>query len=119
MDDTLLLSRLQFALNISFHILFPTISLGLGWLLVFFKMRYSRTKDEKWIKLYFFWVKIFALTFALGVASGITMPFQFSTNWPGFLAMAGNVAGPILAYEVLLAFFLEGTFMGIMFLSYR
>lgn len=119
MDDTLLLSRLQFALNISFHILFPTISLGLGWLLVFFKMRYSRTKDEKWIKLYFFWVKIFALTFALGVASGITMPFQFSTNWPGFLEMAGNIAGPILAYEVLLAFFLEGTFLGIVLFAYR
>lgn len=119
MDDPLLLSRVQFALNISFHILFPTITLGLAWMLVFFKCRFKRTGDDKWMKAYFYWVKIFALTFALGVVSGITMPFQFATNWPGFLATVGNIAGPILAYEVLIAFFLEGTFIGVMLFGFK
>ncbi len=119
MDDPLLLSRVQFALNISFHILFPTITLGLAWMLVFFKCRFKRTGDDKWMKAYFYWVKIFALTFALGAVSGITMPFQFATNWPGFLETVGNIAGPILAYEVLIAFFMEGTFIGVMLFGYR
>lgn len=113
MDDSLFLSRLQFALNISFHILFPTVTLGLAWALVFFKCRYKRTKDEKWMQAYSFWVKIFGITFALGAVTGFTMPFQFATNWPGYLETVGNIAGPILAYEVLLAFFLEGTFIGV------
>jgi len=114
MDDALLLSRLQFAANITFHILFPTITIGLAWVLLFFKLRYSRTGDKKWMGLYKFWVKIFALSFALGVVSGITMSFQFGTNWPGFMATVGDVAGPLLGYEVLTAFFLEASFLGIM-----
>lgn len=114
MLETLLLSRIQFAANISFHILFPTITIALGWLLVFFKWRYNRTHVETWMSLYFFWVKIFALTFALGVVSGITMSFQFGTNWPGFMEKVGNVAGPLLGYEVMTAFFMEATFLGIM-----
>ena len=112
--DPLLLARLQFAANITFHILFPTISIAMGWFLLFFKTRFVATGQQHWMDAYQFWVKIFALTFALGVVSGITMSFQFGTNWPGFMNTVGNVAGPLLAYEVLTAFFLEATFLGIM-----
>jgi cytochrome bd ubiquinol oxidase subunit I len=112
--DALLLSRIQFAANISFHILFPTITIALGWVLLFFRLRFARTGDRKWMDAYLFWVKVFALSFALGVVSGITMSFQFGTNWPGFMETVGNVAGPLLAYEVLTAFFLEAVFLGIM-----
>lgn len=112
--DPLLLARLQFAANITFHILFPTISIAMGWFLLFFKTRFIATGEQHWMDTYQFWVKIFALTFALGVVSGITMSFQFGTNWPGFMNTVGNVAGPLLAYEVLTAFFLEATFLGIM-----
>jgi cytochrome bd ubiquinol oxidase subunit I len=112
--DPLLLHRIQFAANISFHILFPTITIALAWVLLFFKLRFSSTKDAKWMDAYAFWVKIFALSFALGVVSGITMSFQFGTNWPGYMKTVGNIAGPLLAYEVLTAFFLEATFLGVM-----
>ncbi len=112
--DPVVLARLQFAANITFHILFPTISIALGWFLLFFKTRFVATDEQHWMDAYQFWVKIFALTFALGVVSGITMSFQFGTNWPGFMNTVGNVAGPLLAYEVLTAFFLEATFLGIM-----
>ncbi len=114
MLDTLMLSRIQFAANISFHILFPTITIALGWILVFFKWRYLRTQVSEWLDLYYFWVKVFALTFALGVVSGITMSFQFGTNWPGFMERVGDVAGPLLGYEVMTAFFMEATFLGVM-----
>jgi cytochrome d ubiquinol oxidase subunit I len=112
--DPVLLARIQFAANISFHILFPAITIALGWVLFFFKRRFQRTGDDKWIAAYRFWVKVFALSFALGVVSGVTMSFQFGTNWPGFMEIAGNIAGPLLAYEVLTAFFLEATFLGVM-----
>jgi cytochrome bd ubiquinol oxidase subunit I len=112
--DTLLLSRIQFAANISFHILFPSISIALGWFLFYFKIRYKGDGDDVWMRAYRFWVKVFALTFALGVVSGITMSFQFGTNWPGYMETVGNIAGPLLGYEVLTAFFLEATFLGIM-----
>lgn len=112
--DPLLLSRLQFALNISFHILFPSLSIGLGWLLFYFRVRNTISGDQAWAYAYHFWVKVFALTFALGVVSGIVMSFQFGTNWPGFMERAGNIAGPLLGYEVLTAFFLEASFLGIM-----
>ncbi|NVK23513.1 MAG: cytochrome ubiquinol oxidase subunit I, partial [Gammaproteobacteria bacterium] len=112
--DTLMLSRIQFAANISFHILFPTITIALGWLLFYFKLRFDQTQNPVWMRVYRFWVKIFALTFAVGVVSGITMSFQFGTNWPGFMEKVGNIAGPLLGYEVLTAFFLEATFLGIM-----
>jgi cytochrome bd ubiquinol oxidase subunit I len=117
--DALLLARIQFAANISFHILFPTITIALGWILLFFKLRFNATGDDKWMDAYRFWVKVFALSFAFGVVSGITMSFQFGTNWPGFMETVGNVAGPLLAYEVLTAFFLEATFLGIMLFGYR
>ena len=114
MIDTLLLSRIQFGANISFHILFPTISIALGWFLLYFKLQHNKSGDSSWQDAYQFWVKIFALTFALGVVSGITMSFQFGTNWPGYMEVVGNIAGPLLAYEVLTAFFLEATFLGVM-----
>ena len=120
--DTLMLSRLQFAANMSFHILFPTITIAMCWLLLFFRIRVMATKSNglattasnAWEEAYYFWTKVFALTFALGVVSGITMSFQFGTNWPGFMEKTGNISGPLLGYEVLTAFFLEATFLGIM-----
>ncbi|MDI1271275.1 MAG: cytochrome ubiquinol oxidase subunit I [Polaromonas sp.] len=112
--DAFLLARIQFAANITFHILFPTISISLAWVLLFFKLRFVKTGQQHWMDAYQFWVKIFALTFALGVVSGITMSFQFGTNWPGYMEKVGNIAGPLLAYEVLTAFFLEATMLGVM-----
>ena len=112
--DALILARMQFAANITFHILFPTISIALGWTLLFFRLRWLRSGDDAWLMAYRFWTKVFALTFALGVVSGITMSFQFGTNWPGYMERVGNVAGPLLGYEVLTAFFLEATFLGVM-----
>jgi cytochrome d ubiquinol oxidase subunit I len=116
--DTLLLSRLQFAANISFHILFPTINIALCWFLLYFRLRQSRARGtpqaQHWEEAYYLWTKVFALSFALGVVSGITMSFQFGTNWPGYMERVGNIAGPLLGYEVLTAFFLEATFLGIM-----
>lgn len=114
MLDTLILSRMQFAANISFHILFPAITIALAWFLFYFKLRFNLSGDPIWMRAYRFWVKIFALTFALGVVTGITMSFQFGTNWPGYMETVGNIAGPLLGYEVLTAFFLEATFLGIM-----
>ena len=118
--DALILARMQFAANITFHILFPTISIGLGWMLLFFRWRWLRLRRsdgaaaQGWLDAYRFWTKVFALTFALGVVSGITMSFQFGTNWPGFMERVGDIAGPLLAYEVLTAFFLEAGFLGVM-----
>ena len=112
--DALILARMQFAANMTFHILFPTITIALGWSLLFFRWRWLKTADTAWLAAYRFWTKVFALSFALGVVSGITMSFQFGTNWPGFMEKAGNVAGPLLGYEVLTAFFLEAGFLGVM-----
>lgn len=116
--DTLLLSRIQFGANIAFHILFPTINIALCWFLVYFRLRHGAARDAQeargWEEAYYLWTKIFALTFAIGVVTGITMTFQFGTNWPGYMERAGNIAGPLLGYEVLTAFFLEATFLGIM-----
>ncbi|HCH23317.1 MAG TPA: cytochrome ubiquinol oxidase subunit I, partial [Oceanospirillaceae bacterium] len=116
---TLSLSRIQFAANISFHILFPTITMALGWLLFYFKLRFEISQHPVWMRIYRFWVKIFALTFAIGVVTGITMSFQFGTNWPGFMEKVGNIAGPLLGYEVMSAFFLEATFLGVMLFGIR
>lgn len=116
--DALILARMQFAAIITFHILFPVISIALAWVLMFFRWRYLRAvqpvERQAWLGAYRFWTKVFALTFALGVVSGIPMSFQFGTNWPGFMERVGNVAGPLLGYEVLTAFFLEAGFLGIM-----
>ncbi|SDY68856.1 cytochrome ubiquinol oxidase subunit I [Nitrosomonas halophila] len=112
--DPFILARIQFAANISFHILFPAITMGLAWLLMYFRIRYTLSRNQVWEQAYYFWVKIFALSFAMGIVSGVTMSFQFGTNWPGFMERAGNIAGPLLGYEVLTAFFLEASFLGIM-----
>jgi cytochrome d ubiquinol oxidase subunit I len=114
MDEAVLLARAQFGLNIGFHILFPSLTIALGWILLYFRIRYARSGDPAWLATYKLWTKVFALSFAMGVVSGITMSFQFGTNWPGFMQKVGNIAGPLLAYEVLTAFFLEATFLGIM-----
>jgi len=112
--DLLLLARAQFGLNIGFHILFPSLTIGLAWILVYFRIRYARSGDAAWLATYKLWTKVFALSFAMGVVTGITMSFQFGTNWPGFMNHVGNIAGPLLAFEVLTAFFLEATFLGVM-----
>ncbi|WP_338809541.1 cytochrome ubiquinol oxidase subunit I [Neisseria leonii] len=114
--DALILSRIQFAVNISFHILFPTINIALAWLVVYFRSRANRGGADApvWEQAYYFWTKVFAVSFAMGVVSGVVMSMQFGTNWPGFMERAGNVAGPLLGYEVLTAFFLEAGFLGIM-----
>ena len=112
--EALLLARAQFGLNIAFHILFPSLTIGLAWLLVYFRLKYARTGEAAWLATFRLWTKVFALTFAMGVVSGITMSFQFGTNWPGYMMKVGNVAGPLLAYEVLTAFFLEATFLTVM-----
>src|SRR5438552_1137016 len=114
MDEALILARIQFGLNIGFHILFPTITIGLAWIVAWFRIRYELTREEAWLRTYKLWVRVFALTFAMGVVSGVTMSFQFGTNWPGYMNRVGNIAGPLLAYEVLTAFFLEATFLGVM-----
>ena len=114
MEDALLLARAQFGLNIGFHILFPTLTIALAWFLVAFLWKYRRTGDEAWMATYKRWVKIFALTFAMGVVTGVVMSFQFGTNWPGYMNTVGAIAGPLLAYEIFTAFFLEATFLGIM-----
>jgi len=113
-SDTLILARAQFGLNIAFHILFPSLTIALAWFLVYFRVKYERTREAAWLETYRLWTKVFALSFAMGVVSGIVMSFQFGTNWPGFMNKVGNVAGPLLAYEVLTAFFLEATFLGVM-----
>ena len=112
--EVLLLARAQFGLNIGFHILFPSLTIALGWILLYFRVRYARSGDPSWLATYRLWTKVFALSFAMGVVSGITMSLQFGTNWPGYMLKVGNIAGPLLAYEILTAFFLEATFLGVM-----
>jgi cytochrome d ubiquinol oxidase subunit I len=112
--DVLLLARIQFGVNIAFHVLFVSITLALAWILVYFRIRYARSGKARWRNTFNLWSRIFALTFALGVVSGLVMSFQFGTNWPGYMNAVGNIAGPLLAYEVMTAFFLEATFLGVM-----
>jgi cytochrome d ubiquinol oxidase subunit I len=114
-----LLSRIQFGFVMSFHIIFPAFTIGLASWLAFLAGMYLRTKRTLWRELYLFWLKIFAVSFALGVVSGIVMSFQFGTNWAGLSERAGNVLGPLLSYEVLTAFFLEATFLGVMLFGWR
>lgn len=119
MPDALLLSRIQFGFVISFHILFPAFTIGLSWWLVFLEGVWLRQRSDLWRDLYFFWMKIFAVSFGLGVVSGIVMSFQFGTNWAQYSTAAGSVVGPLLNYEVLTAFFLEATFLGVMLFGWR
>jgi cytochrome bd ubiquinol oxidase subunit I len=115
----ILLSRIQFGFVMSFHIIFPAFTIGLASWLAFLAGMYLKTQRTLWRELYLFWLKIFAVSFALGVVSGIVMSFQFGTNWAELSVRAGNILGPLLAYEVLTAFFLEATFLGVMLFGWR
>jgi len=117
--DPLLLSRIQFGFVITCHILFPAFTIGLASWLAFLEWRWLRTRDGLWRDLYFFWLKIFAVSFGMGVVSGIVMSFQFGTNWSVLSEKAGNILGPLLSYEVLTAFFLEATFLGVMLFGWK
>jgi cytochrome d ubiquinol oxidase subunit I len=117
--DALLLSRIQFGFVISFHILFPAFTIGLANWLAFIEWRWLKTRDDLWRDLYFFWLKIFAVSFGMGVVSGIVMSFQFGTNWAVLSEKAGNILGPLLSYEVLTAFFLEAGFLGVMLFGWK
>jgi cytochrome bd ubiquinol oxidase subunit I len=112
--DAETLSRIQFALTISFHFIFPPLSMGLGLMLVVIGAIYARTKDPQWRRLSFFWVKVYGLIFALGVATGVVQEFEFGTNWADYSRFVGNVFGSLLAAEGVFAFFLEGGFLGLM-----
>lgn len=117
--DALFLSRIQFGFVISFHILFPAFTIGLAHWLAFIEWRWLKTRDDLWRDLYFFWLKVFAVSFGMGVVSGIVMSFQFGTNWAVLSEKAGNILGPLLSYEVLTAFFLEAGFLGVMLFGWK
>ena len=112
--DPVLLSRLQFAFVIAFHILLPAFTVGLASYMVVLEGLYLWKKDTTYLRLSLFWTKMFAVSFGMGVVSGIVMPFQFGTNWSVFSDTAGNVIAPLLAYEGLIAFFLEAGFLGVL-----
>ena len=117
--DPALLSRIQFAFTISFHIIFPSFTIGLASWLVVIEGLYLKTKHPIYKEIYRFWVKIFAISFGMGVVSGIFMSYQFGTNWSVFSDKVGNVIGPLMGYEVLTAFFLEASFLGIMLFGWE
>lgn len=112
--DAVLLARLQFAFTIAFHILFPTLTIGLGAFLVLLEALWLSTHDRTYELLYKFWTKVFALAFGMGVVTGVVLSYEVGTNWSRFADVTGNVLGPLLTYEVLSAFFLEAGFVGIM-----
>jgi cytochrome d ubiquinol oxidase subunit I len=112
--DPVLLARVQFGFTVAFHFIFPSLSIGLASYLAVLNGLWLKTRDTAYIDLFRYWIKIFAIIFAMGVVSGITMSYQFGTNWAVFSDKAGPVIGPLMAYEVLTAFFLEAGFLGIM-----
>jgi cytochrome d ubiquinol oxidase subunit I len=117
--DALLFSRLQFAFTIGFHIIFPAFTIGLASFLAVLEGLWLYTKKPVFRNLYLFWIKIFALSFGMGVVSGVVMSYQFGTNWSEFSSQVGSVIGPLLAYEVLTAFFLEASFLGVMLFGWK
>lgn len=117
--DAVLLARIQFAFTVAFHIIFPSFTIGLAAFIATLLVRWRLTGEEKFHRLARFWTKIFAVSFAMGVVSGIVLSYQFGTNWSRFSEVAGNVIGPLLGYEVLTAFFLEATFLGIMLFGWQ
>ncbi len=112
--DALILARLQFAFTVAFHFIFPSLSIGLASYLMVLNALWLKSRDAVYLDLFRYWLKIFAIIFAMGVVSGITMSYQFGTNWSVFSDRAGPVIGPLMAYEVLTAFFMEAGFLGIM-----
>jgi cytochrome bd ubiquinol oxidase subunit I len=117
--DPVLLARLQFAFTVTFHIIFPSFTIGLSAFIATLLVRWMLTGREHLHRLARFWTKIFAVSFAMGVVSGIVLSYQFGTNWSRFSVVAGNVVGPLIGYEVLTAFFLEATFLGVMLFGWR
>lgn len=117
--DTVLLSRIQFGVTLAFHIIFPTLSIGLAVFLAIIEALWLRTGQELYFFIYRFWVKIFGVSFGMGVVSGIVLSFEFGTNFSVFSASTGNVLGPLLGYEVMTAFFLEASFLGIMLFAWH
>ena len=117
--DAVLLARLQFAFTITFHIIFPSFTIGLAAFIATLLVRWRLTGRDHLHRLARFWTKIFAVSFAMGVVSGIVLSYQFGTNWSNFSVVVGNVLGPLLGYEVLTAFFLEATFLGIMLFGWN
>lgn len=115
----LTLARIQFGFTISFHIVFPAITIGLASYLAVLEASWLKTKNTVYLDLYHFWLKLFSLCFGMGVVSGLVMAYQFGTNWSGFSSVAGSVTGPLLAYEVLTAFFLEAGFLGVMLFGWN
>ncbi|OEY67616.1 cytochrome ubiquinol oxidase subunit I [Marinobacter sp. X15-166B] len=112
--DPLLLSRIQFAFVISFHAIFPVFTIGLASYVALLEGLFFKTRNPVWMKLSAFWTKVFAVVFGMGVVSGIVMSFQFGTNWSNFAQATANFLGPMLSYEVLTAFFLEASFLGVL-----
>src|SRR5262249_30443508 len=117
LHDPAFWSRMQFAFTLTYHYLFPQLTMGLAWFLVYWKWRALRTGDEKYNQAARFWAKIFGLNFAVGVVTGIPMEFQFGTNWADFSRYAGGVIGQTLAMEGMFAFFLESAFVGALILG--
>src|SRR5215472_9541239 len=117
--DPVLLARLQFAFTVIFHIIFPTFTIGLSAFIATLLVRWIATGREHLLRLARFWTKIFAVSFAMGVVSGIVLSYQFGTNWSRFSVVAGNVIGPLVGYEVLMAFFLEATFLGVLLFGWK
>jgi cytochrome d ubiquinol oxidase subunit I len=117
--EALDLARFQFAFTVSFHIIFPAITIGMASYLAVLEGCWLRTKNTVYRDLYHFWSKIFALNFGMGVVSGLVMAYQFGTNWSFFSEFAGSITGPLLAYEVLTAFFLEAGFLGVMLFGWK
>lgn len=113
------LARVQFAFTVSFHIVFPAISIGLASFLAVLEGLWLYTRKTVYKDLFHYWIKIFSLCFGMGVVSGLVMAYQFGTNWSGFSSFAGGVTGPLLAYEVLTAFFLEAGFLGVMLFGWN
>ncbi|MBU9823043.1 cytochrome ubiquinol oxidase subunit I [Rahnella sp. BCC 1045] len=117
--DAFELARIQFAFTVSFHIIFPAITIGLASFLAVLEGMWLKTKKEEYRDLYHFWSKIFAVNFGMGVVSGLVMAYQFGTNWSFFSSFAGSITGPLLTYEVLTAFFLEAGFLGVMLFGWN
>src|SRR5437870_5047136 len=117
--DAVLLARLQFAFTIIFHIIFPAFTIGLSAYIATLGVLWLRTDAERYHRLMQFWVKIFAVSFGMGVVSGIVLSYQFGTNWSRFSVAVGNVIGPAIGYEVLTAFFLEATFLGVLLFGWN
>jgi len=117
--DPVLLARIQFAFTVTFHIIFPSFTIGLSAYIATLGVLWLWTDDERYHRLMRFWTKIFAVSFAMGVVSGIVLSYQFGTNWSRFSVVAGNVVGPLIGYEVLTAFFLEATFLGILLFGFN